>query len=297
MIDLSITDKKAAVDKIVKFINDSVLDYKREGVVIGISGGIDCTLSAFFAREALGRERITMFSLYERDTPGKSKMYIDIAEEFLNIPVKRINATVPLMFLGLYKLEPFSGYFVPEKVKRFYTLQWLEKISKNDPAVFKNFSNEDPTFRHHTTYYFLKARFITLISYKFADLENKFVIDTINKTELMTGYHVPYGESGDIMPLSPFFKTQVRDLAKFVGIPDRIVNRPPAPGIVPFINDEQALGLSYELLDKILFCLEKGVEDETISRELSIELGLVARYKKIRDIALKVEKLPLRLEI
>jgi len=297
MIDLSITDKKAVVDRIVKFISESVVDYEKEGVVIGISGGIDCTLSAFFAREALGRKYITLFNLCERDTPNEAKMYVHIAEEFLNIPIMRINATIPLMFLGLYKLEHFLGYFAPEKAKRLYALRWFKEIAENSPGIFKNFSNEDPTFRHHIAYYSLKARLVTLISYKFADLENKFVIDTINKTELMAGYYILYGESGDIMPLSSLFKMQVRALAKFVGIPDRIIDRPPAPDIIPFINDEQTLGISYEVLDKILFCFEKGIEDKKISKELLIEPDIVARYRKLRDIALRVEKLPLRLEI
>jgi NAD+ synthase len=78
-------------------------------------------------------------------------------------------------------------------------------------------------------------------------------------------------DATDIMPLIHLYKTQVRDLARYLNIPSRIIEKPPSPDILPGIIDEEAIGIPYETLDLILLALEKGWEEDQITEVLGIE--------------------------
>jgi NAD+ synthase len=102
------------------------------------------------------------------------------------------------------------------------------------------------------------------------------MIGTSNKTELLTGFFTKYGDGGvDIMPLADLYKTQIRQLARYLEIPDNIITKPPSPGFFPGQTDEKELGVSYDILDLILFSLDRGIEAEKISEQLKIDLSLV----------------------
>lgn len=82
------------------------------------------------------------------------------------------------------------------------------------------------------------------------------VLGTSNKTELILGYFTKYGDGGvDLEPLGDLYKTQVRQLARYLGISGPIINRPPSAGLWPGQTDEGELGINYEELDKILYCM------------------------------------------
>ena len=103
--------------------------------------------------------------------------------------------------------------------------------------------------------------------YSYAEHENRLVVGTANKTELMTGFFVKYGDSAaDIMPLLPLYKTQVKQLARFLNIPKKIIDKAPSPDLLPGITDEFALGITYEKLDLILWGLERNMETKEITK-------------------------------
>ena len=80
------------------------------------------------------------------------------------------------------------------------------------------------------------------------------VVGTSNKTELIMGYFTKYGDGGvDLEPLGDLYKTQVRQLAKYLGVPDPIIGRRPSAGLWPGQTDEGELGIGYDELDKILY--------------------------------------------
>ena len=83
------------------------------------------------------------------------------------------------------------------------------------------------------------------------------------------------------MPLIDLYKTQVRELARYLNISSRIIEKPPSPDILPGIIDEEAIGISYEKLDLILLGLEKGWEIGEIVKVLEIEEGKVVYVKKL----------------
>lgn len=92
-----------------------------------------------------------------------------------------------------------------------------------------------------------------LLLYNYAELDNLLVLGTCNKTEKTIGFFVKYGDAAaDASPLEGLYKTQVYQLAKFLSIPEEIIERPPSPDLLPGITDEYAIALAYETLDRIL---------------------------------------------
>ncbi|MCM8796241.1 MAG: NAD(+) synthase, partial [Candidatus Omnitrophica bacterium] len=104
----------------------------------------------------------------------------------------------------------------------------------------------------------LKSRLRMLILYYFANKLNYLVCGTANKSERMVGYFTKYGDgAADILPLADLLKKQVRELAKELGIPQRIIDKSPTAGLWPHQTDEGEMGIIYPELDNILECREK----------------------------------------
>jgi NAD+ synthase len=109
-----------------------------------------------------------------------------------------------------------------------------------------------------STYANLKARLRMLVLYYFANKLNYLVCGTSNKSEILTGYFTKYGDgAGDIAPLGDLLKSQVKELARDLNLPRRIVEKTPTAGLWPGQTDEGELGISYPQLDDILLKLSK----------------------------------------
>ena len=107
----------------------------------------------------------------------------------------------------------------------------------------------------------LKSRLRMLTLYYFANRYQYIVAGSSNRSELSIGYYTKYGDSGvDILPLGNLVKRQVKELARFLGIPPEIIDKSPSAGLWPGQTDEDELGLSYEELDSYLLTGEVSVE-------------------------------------
>lgn len=114
----------------------------------------------------------------------------------------------------------------------------------------------------------LKVRLRMSTLYYFANSLNYLVVGTGNKSEIMAGYSTKYGDAGaDILPLGGLLKTEVKELARELDIPDEILNKAPSAGLWENQTDEDELGISYEDLDKALTALERG-ENIQLQQEL-----------------------------
>jgi len=128
----------------------------------------------------------------------------------------------------------------------------------------------------------LKPRVRMILNYLVANEEKRLVLGTGNKTELLLGYFTKYGDGGvDILPIGDLYKTQVRQLARFVGIPEKIIKKPPSAGLWKGQTDEEELGATYEVMDKILYLLvDKGMIKEKVAEELGVDFSLVDRLER-----------------
>ncbi len=96
-----------------------------------------------------------------------------------------------------------------------------------------------------------------MILYYHANAMNRLVLATGNKSELLVGYFTKYGDGGvDLLPLGDLYKTDVQKIAIHLSIPINILNKPATDGLWQGQTDEDELGITYGLLDKILYLLE-----------------------------------------
>ncbi|MCJ7817449.1 MAG: NAD(+) synthase, partial [Candidatus Thorarchaeota archaeon] len=113
----------------------------------------------------------------------------------------------------------------------------------------------------------LAARLRMVTWYARANQENRLVLGTGNKTELMIGYFTKYGDGGtDILPIGELYKANVWDLSRHVGVPESLIEKAPSAGLWEGQTDEKEIGISYPELDSILFLhIEKGMNVEEIT--------------------------------
>ncbi|ENN95705.1 NAD+ synthetase [Methanocaldococcus villosus KIN24-T80] len=224
------------IEKITKFIRDEVEKAKANGVVIGLSGGIDSTVTAFLCVKALGKDKVLGLIMPEKMSKIEDIEDAKMVAELLGIKYKIIDITDILKAFGVY-------------------------------SPVKEFEFADAN---------LKPRVRMCLLYYYANKYNLLVVGTGNKSEWLTGYFTKYGDgAADIYPILDLYKTDVRNLAKELKVPEKIIMKTPSAGLWEGQTDEEELGISYDLLDKILILYEKGKNAEEISRELNIDIKKV----------------------
>jgi NAD+ synthase len=130
----------------------------------------------------------------------------------------------------------------------------------------------------------LKARLRMTVWYYFANSRNYLVAGAGNKSEIMTGYFTKYGDGGvDILPLGDLLKTQVRELARELGIPEEIITKPPSAGLWEGQTDEGEMGITYEELDKVLMAIESGNTGHCDQEALARVRAMMAASQHKRD--------------
>ena len=236
--------------EIVDFIRGEVEAAGAEGGVVGISGGIDSALTATLAREALGDNLLALI-MPERGVTRSSDVSDsrELASR-LGIPchVVEISGAVKAVTQG-FPLDAF-----PEENRRLALAN-------------------------------IKPRLRMVNLYLAANLSNRLVIGTGNKTELLLGYYTKYGDGGvDLLPIGGLYKTQVRALAKHVGVPEKIIRKIPSAGLWRGQSDEAELGMSYPDLDRILYALyEEKLTPEGAAERLGIGI------EKVRAVEARVK--------
>ena len=228
-------DVKKTKDDIVEFVQNKVSEANAEGLVIGLSGGIDSTLAAFLACEAVGKDNVFGIVMPSTTTPTEDKLHGTVIAQLLGINYKEIAIDSILNeFLSVTQLEE-------------------DKLSIGN----------------------LKARIRMSIIYFYANSKNYLVSGTGNKSEILIGYFTKHGDGAcDIEPIGDLYKTDVYQLANYLEIPQEIIDKPPRAGLWNNQTDEDEIGMTYELLDKILYRnLEKDIDANSIADELDIEVN------------------------
>jgi len=226
------------VEKLTHFIKNVVKKAGARGVVVGLSGGIDSSVVATLCVKALGRDKVLGVIMPERDSDPKDIEHAKMIAEKLGIRYIISDITDILRAFG-------AGGYIPTRE--------FDKIADGN----------------------LKARIRMCILYYFANRRKLLVAGTSNKSELYMGYGTKYGDlSSDFLVIGNLFKTEVevRELAKYLGIPQEIINKPPSAGLWKGQRDEEELGITYEVLDRILERIEKGEDKEKISKNLNVPL-------------------------
>lgn len=131
-----------------------------------------------------------------------------------------------------------------------------------------------------------KARFRMVVLHAEAAARQALVLGTGNKSELLTGYFTKFGDGGvDVQPLGDLYKTQVRLLARHLGVVPAVIDKPPTAGFWQGQTDETELGITYETLDRILLGLELKMPLDWIAKELRLTVDEVGRIERLRRIS------------
>ncbi len=204
---------------------------------VGLSGGIDSSVTAALLKRATEIEAFGLIMPCHSSTEDREDAIL--VAEALDIDYDELDLSKHYDLL----LRDFKDLMPGE-----------DKLAE---------ANIKPRLRM-TTLYYLAAR------------NNYLVIGTDNWSELFTGYFTKYGDGGiDLAPLGRLVKTEVRELARYLDIPDKIIERKPSAGLWNEQTDEEEMGVSYEILDKYIL----GEDIKESDKERIEELRDSARHK------------------
>lgn len=216
---------KKYLDYLVDFIKEKVAEAHCEGVIVGISGGIDSAVVAGLAKKAFPQNHLCVWM------PCESSALDETSKEELISALKINHTTV--------NVKPMFDAFKNEI---------NAEIAQSDLALANT-----------------KARLRMTTLYSMAQTKRYLVLGTDNMDEWYIGYFTKFGDGGcDLLPIVHLTKSEVREAAKILGVPEGIITRPPTASLWEGQTDEKEIGFSYDEIDQYL--LTKKANDDLVTR-------------------------------
>lgn len=222
--------------KLVAFIKRKVKEAGSEGVVVGLSGGVDSSVVVALCKKALGKINVLGISMPEGGITNPR----DVAD------ARDVSNRLGIRFRVIDIMPVVEG--IHQNLSDFSVRALL-------PAAN------------------IKPRVRMTILYYYANLLNRLVVGGGNRSELRAGYFTKHGDSAvDLMPLGGLYKTHVKQLAAHFNLPKRIIEKVPSAGLWRGQTDERELGLAYEKLDMIYVGLDLGLEQDSIANAAGVKI-------------------------
>lgn len=256
---------------------------KRKGAVVGISGGIDSSVTLALVVKAIGPEKVLGIIMPENDSSPDSKMLaLELADKF-GVQTIEENMTPALAGFGCYiRRDEAVKSVIPEynpETDKFKIEIKQQILNMKLPPVF----NVTVYFKNGAT----KSKMLSLkaylqivaasnfkqrsrmsMLYYHAEANHFAVIGTPNKHEVKQGFFVKYGDGGaDVMPIGHLFKTQVYELARYLEVPQEIINRTPTTDTYSAEQTQEDFfyQLPFETMDILWYGWENGYTAEEVS--------------------------------
>ena len=242
-------DPAAEVERAVSFVRGTVSSAGANGVVVNMSGGLDSTVAAAVAVEALGADRVYGLILpcnkvgahHARDAEGLA--------EALGIEHDTVH------------LQPLLAQFGSVAPERFGL-------------------HDEPTLVGNAI-----ARLRMTLAYLAANATDRLVCGTTNRSEHLLGYLTKHGDgAADLLPIGHLYKTEVRAVAEALDVPRFVLEKPPTAGLLPGQRDADDLGADYDAIDPALrLAIDEGVSADDVASRLDVDRevvdDLLARYR------------------
>lgn len=244
-----------ALNKIVRqlkyFIKQTTESANAQGAVVALSGGVDSSVVAALAHDVVNTKALIL--------PEKG---ITSEQDILDATFIAETYELPLTIIEISGLV--NCY--KESAKDILSVDRLESRTIAEAN--------------------LKPRIRMALNYLASNIDGRLVLGTGNRTELLTGYFTKYGDGGvDLLPIGGLYKTQVFQLARHLKIPERIISKAPSAGLWVGQTDEEELGISYLLLDQILF---ESIDKKKTAEETAQLVGVGShRVQEISEQVLK----------
>ncbi|MGQ9721789.1 MAG: NAD(+) synthase [Candidatus Jordarchaeum sp.] len=199
--------------------------------------------------------------------------------EKLKIDYKIINLTPIFSQIGLYDILPDKVARNRKQLeKRFKNIRRSSTFTMVHSSSILGLKTSKIKGGPATAFTMTKVRLSGVIINHYARYHNYLSVGSTNKTEYTIGHYDKQGDGAcDITLLRPLYKTQVRQLAKFLEVPRKIIVKAPSPDILigKVITDEFIIGMSFDQLDAILYLLENGMKNSEIAERLNIDVKIV----------------------
>lgn len=274
-------DPVAEIERISATLNHQVTKtLRRRGIVVGLSGGIDSSVVAALAAKAMGNKNVLGLFMPEGESDEDTNKFGRMIADSLGIETVMENITPILTAAGCYKRRNDAiRELVPEFTDDYKCKITLPSIVDDDrlrifSLVVQSPAGEIKTVRVKAKSYLtivaasnFKQRTRKMIEYYHADKNNFVVAGTPNRLEYDQGFFVKNGDgAADVKPIAHLYKTQVYELAKHLGVPSEIINRPPTTDTysMPQTQEEFYFSLPYDKMDICLCAVNMGcTPDET----------------------------------
>lgn len=219
---------------LVRFLHNEVTKAGFRRAVLGLSGGIDSSVSCYLTAAALGPENVLALRMPFASSSPDSLEHAQMVIDDLGVQSETVEIT-PM----------------------------VEPLFAQTPEITPNRRGN------------VMARTRMLIIYDRSAAFNALPIGTSNKTELLLGYGTIYGDlASAINPIGDLYKTQIRQIARSLGVPQAIVEKAPTADLIPGQTDEGDLGFTYEDVDPLLYLLI----DERYAREEAVGAGFAPAF-------------------
>jgi NAD+ synthase len=234
---------------IVAWLQEKLEQSGANGFVLGLSGGIDSAVVSGLCARAAGPDRVTGVIMPSASNPDDADCAQAVADAF-GIRCPRVDLTG--IADSIYAVVPSLKDLGVDDAA-------ADALARRQQLAT---ANVRPRLRMTTLYYI-------------ANLTGGIVTGTGNKSEASIGYFTKYGDGGvDLFPIIDLYKFEVRAVAKYIGVPDVVIQRPPSAGLWQGQTDEAEIGMSYDTLDASLIAIAAG-------READVDPAILARLKPL----------------
>lgn len=286
-------DCVAETERIATAIRQYLQKNHRRGLVLGLSGGIDSTVTAALAARAIGPEKVFGLHMPECQSEDATLVLSRKVADWLKIPQALEDITPLLEAAGFFRrYAEAARRVIPE-----FNQDWKSKVAIHATGGANTFSyfsfvaqspeGKTVTARLPLQAYLeivaatnFKQRTRKMLEYYHADRLNFAVVGTPNRLEYDQGFFVKNGDgAADIKPIAHLYKTQVYRLAEYLGVPAEIRQRPPTTDTysLPQGQDEFYFALPYQQMDLCLYGKNHGLAVETVAAATRLDVKVVER--------------------
>ena len=291
--DHLIIDAEAEVDRISESMVSYIHKYKKKGLVVAMSGGIDSSVVAALCVRALGKDRVTGLLLPERDSSADTLHLSKLIADHLAVETVHEDITDMLEAVGCYRRRDEAiKNLIPQYDSNFQVKIVLPSILQGEnlrlfSVIVRSPDGEEIKARLTQNAYLgivsatnFKQRVRKMLEYYHADHRNYAVAGTPNRLEYDQGFFVKLGDgAADIKPIAHLYKTQVYQVAEYLGIPEEIRSRPPTTDTysLPQSQEEFFFSLPYKEMDLCLYGLNNNIPAEEVAQAVGLTVEQVNR--------------------